>query len=101
MGFWNFLKKIFGSDDDDAELQAARARHGIKIDVDVKGRDKDEETYDPWDDIRNFRTNFWLGNWVNRKFRIIGEEKVKKELAELEKKREEERKQKEGEGEKL
>ena len=98
MGFKSFLKSIFvGSDADDAELQAARARHGIKVD-EKDGKDyinKDREPYDAWEEIRNMRTNFFLGSWVNKKFRVIGEDKVKKQRAELEKKREEERKQKE------
>lgn len=100
MGFISFLKKIFvGSDADDAELQAARARHGIEVDEKGgKGEDKKErEPYDAWDEIRNMRTNFFLGSWVNKKFRVIGEDKVKKQLADLEKKREEEAKQEEGE----
>lgn len=105
MGFKSFMKKIiYGHDDEDAELQAARAKHGIIVGEtggEEEDKDKDKERYDAWEDIRNFRTNFIFGSWATRKFRVIGEEKVKKELAELEKKREEEAKRKqeiEGEG---
>jgi hypothetical protein len=99
MGFMSFLKKIFsGADADDPELKAARARHGINPDEkDSKEADaKKPVSYDPWEDIRNMRTSFWFGSWAARKIKpgIVGEEKVKKQLAELEKKREEERKQK-------
>jgi len=107
MGFGAFLKRVFslsGGGEDDAELRAARARHGIAVgEKDEKVDKKDEkkyiepEPYDPWEEIRNLRTNFWFGSWVTRKFRVIGEDKVKKELADLEKKREEERKSEEEE----
>jgi len=96
MGFMSFLKKIFvGGDEDDAELQAARARHGIK--VDEKDGKEEREPYDTWEEIRDLRANFFFGSWATRKFkhRVIGEDKVKKQLADLEKKREEEAKQKE------
>jgi hypothetical protein len=45
--------------------------------------------YDPWEEIDNFKMNFFLGGWATRKFKggVIGEDKVKKELEELEKKR--------------
>jgi hypothetical protein len=96
MGFSDFLKKIFSpGDDDDAELRAARARHGITVDekVDTRAKDKDEpekEPYDPWEEVSNARTNFFFGSWASKKFRIVGEDKVKAELEALEKKRQEE-----------
>ena len=92
MGFFDFVKKIFSGDDsDDAELRAARARHGITVDARAdKEEDDEKEVYDPWDEVRNSRMNFLLGSWASRKFRIVGEEKVKAQLEALEKKREEE-----------
>jgi hypothetical protein len=105
MGFISFMKKVlFGADEDDAELRAARARHGIVLDkTDTEeARESDEpekEPYDVWEEVRNMRGTFLFGSWASRKFRIIGEDKVKAELEALEKKREEERKKKEeGEG---
>jgi hypothetical protein len=95
MGFFDFVKKIFSTgDDDDAELRAARARHGITVDPrEDKEEEADEkEAYDPWEEVKNARTNFLLGSWATKKFRIVGEEKVKADLEALEKKREEEQK---------
>jgi hypothetical protein len=103
MGFLSFMKKVIGvEDEDDAELNAARARHGINPDKldekEPKSKQKRfTEEYDVWEEIRNIRTNFFIGNWATKKFRVVGEDKVKKQLEELEKKREEEGKQK-GEG---
>jgi hypothetical protein len=50
------------------------------------------ERYDAWEEIDNIRMNFFLGSWATKKFKggIIGEEKVKRELEELERKRAEE-----------
>jgi hypothetical protein len=96
MGFWLNIKRIFSlSGQDEAELDRLRAKHGINVnEKDTTGREiknkPGTEEYDPWEDIRNIRTNFYLGGWVTRKFRPIGEEKVKKQLEELEKKRQEE-----------
>jgi hypothetical protein len=104
MGFWSFMKKIFSvSSRDDAELQRYREKHGIKVDdtVAVTGEVKNEpgtETYDPWEEIRNIRMNFFFGSWATRKFRPIGEDKLKQQLEELEKKRQEEAEGKKGEG---
>ena len=103
MGFLSFMKKVLGGEsEDDAELNAARARHGIDINEPDENKPKSEqerftENYDVWEEIKNIRTNFFIGNWANKKFRVIGEDKVKKQLEDLEQKREEERK-KRGEG---
>ena len=103
MAFKDFWKKIFGSEEDemdDAELNAARARHGIKVETpeEQKKRLKEEqEPYDPWEEVRNVRSSFFFGSWAAKKFRIVGEDKVKKELEELEKKRKAEEAKK-GEG---
>jgi hypothetical protein len=106
MGFLSFIKKIFTSDDvDEATLDAARARHGIKVGEKDKVPSKKRLTeaerfgrdYDVWEELHYFRSNFFLGRWASRKFRPIGEDKLKKKLEELEKKREEERRKKEQE----
>jgi hypothetical protein len=87
MGFRDFWKKVF-SGDDDAELKAARARHGITFDERDKkeAEEEEKEPFDPWEEVRNARTSFFLGTWASRKFHIIGEDKVKAKLEELEKK---------------
>ncbi len=105
MGFKDFWKKIFGSEADeltDAELNAARARHGIKVETpeEQKKREKEEkEPYDPWEEVRNARSSFFMGSWAAKKFRIIGEDKVKADLEKLEKKKQEEAAKKGKEGE--
>lgn len=101
MSFFDFWKKVFSSEEDDAELKAARARHGIKVETpeEQKKREKaEEEPYDPWEEVRNARTSFFFGSWASRKFRIVGEDKIKAELEALEKKRKEEE-EKKGRGE--
>ena len=104
MGFLSFIKKIFsGEEQDEAELDAARARHGITVDKGEmdKARTEEErfgEDYNVWEDLKNIRTSFFMGNWVARKFHPIGEEKVKKQLEALAKKREEEERKKREEG---
>ncbi len=107
MSFWSALKKIFSlSGQDDAELKRLREKHGINVDAEdtttsheIKNKPGMED-YDPWEEVRNIRTYFWFGSWATRKwkFRPIGEEKVKKQLEALAKKREEEEKRKRGEG---
>jgi hypothetical protein len=103
MSILSFFKKVFGGEDEDeTELDAARARHGIVVDkkeID-KRRTEEEifaENYDVWDDLKNYRSTFFMGSWVNKKiFHPIGEEKVKKQLEDLEKKRQEKEREKEG-----
>ena len=95
MGFLSFMKKVFtGGADEDPDLKAARARHNIVVDEDKKDdkrkRDEAMGPYDAWEEIDNVRRNFLLGSWATRKFRVIGEDKLKKDLEELRKKREEE-----------
>jgi hypothetical protein len=96
MSFLSFIKKVFaGESADDAALDAARARHGIKIDAKTKAEankatteaERFAENYDAWEELRHWRSDFFLGRWVTRKFHPIGEEKVKKQLEDLEKKR--------------
>ncbi|OGN97036.1 MAG: hypothetical protein A2Y89_03975 [Chloroflexi bacterium RBG_13_51_18] len=108
MGFFSFIKKLFTSESvDEAALDAARARHGIHID-DKQKAEMDESTteeqrfaenYDAWEELGKMRSNFFFGSWVTRKFRPIGEEKLKKQLEDLEKKRRDEAEKKhKGEG---
>ncbi len=105
MGLRLFLKQIFSlNPQEDPELQRLRAKHGIVTDeketelpLEKKSKPGNED-YDVWEDIRNYRLNFFFGSWVTRKFRPIGEEKLKKDLEALEKKHEEEERRKRGEG---
>ena len=105
MGFWSSIKKIFSlRGEDEAELERLREKHGIKIAPreailkEIKNEPGSKD-YDVWEDIRNYRSTFWMGSWATKKFKFrpIGEEKVKKQLEELEKKREEEERRKRGE----
>ena len=104
MGFFSSIKKIFGTEDkDEVELDAARARHGIVLDAKDKAEmDKpmsDDERwardYDAWEDLKHFRSSFFIGGWAAKKFHVIGEDKVKRDLEALAKKRDEEAKKKE------
>jgi hypothetical protein len=106
MSFWSALRKIFSlSGEDEAGLKELREKHGIDAQTkeEILREHKNEPgspDYDPWDDIRNMRANFFLGSWVTRKFKFhpIGEEKLKRDLDKIAKKREEEEKRKQGEG---
>ena len=106
MGFFSFFKKLFGNQDkEDAELDAARARHGIVLDAKDKldmnqATSEDErmaQEYDVWEDLKNMRSSFFIGNWAARKFHVVGQDKVKKELEALQKKRDEAAQQKDWE----
>jgi hypothetical protein len=106
MGFFSFIKNIFAGDSAfEEELDAARARHGIKLTEEEKREAKKTlteaerfaEEYDVWEDIRNYRMHFFFGSWVTRKIRPVGEEKVKRELEKQERKRREEAKKLKGE----
>ena len=108
MGLLSFFRNMFtGGHTDDEVLDAARARHGVHIDEEAK-KEMDKPTteaerfadnYDAWEELKNYRMTFLFGSWITRKFRPIGEDKVKKQLEELEKKRRQEterKKQQEG-----
>ena len=106
MGFFSFLKKMFGGDEkDEAELDAARARHGIVLSAKDKkemneATSEEEHTaqeYDVWEDLKNMRSSFFIGSWAAKKFHVVGQDRVKKDLEELQKKRDEEAKKKEWE----
>jgi hypothetical protein len=86
----SFWQKLSSGGKLDAELKAARAKHGIAPD-DTEDTFKPEEAkYDPWDEVRNMRSSFFFGSWVSRKkIGIVGTDKLKAKLAELEKEREE------------
>ncbi|MCX7912473.1 MAG: hypothetical protein N2506_05885 [Dehalococcoidales bacterium] len=92
------MKNLFlGTDEEenDPELQALRPRHGMALNQPAarprtRTRMEEMEDYDPWKDVRNMRAYFFFGSWVTHKFRPVGEEKLKKQLRELEKKRLEE-----------
>jgi hypothetical protein len=101
MSFLSFIKSIFvGESDDEAALDAARARHGIKIDEKTKkaanksttAMERFAENFDAWEELRRYRSNFFFGSWITRKFHPFGEDKVKKQLEDLEKKRQAEAK---------
>ena len=100
MGFLSFLKNIFaGEEKDEAELDAARARHGITVDKKEMGKTRTEaerfaEEYDVWEELKYMRMNFFLGGWATKKFRIIGGEQGRKDLEKLDKKRKEEEERK-------
>jgi len=95
MGFFSFFKKLFaGEDADEMELNAARRRHGvITKDEEVAALKGNQEIrrfakeYDPWEEIDQFRWTFFLGGWVAKKIHPIGEDKLKRDLEKLEKKR--------------
>jgi hypothetical protein len=97
MGFVSFIKHLFSSEDkEEMELDKARARHGIVLDakdrIDMNKATSDEDRmaqeYDAWEDLKNIRSSFFIGGWAAKKFHVIGEDKVKKQLEDLEKKKE-------------
>jgi hypothetical protein len=105
MGFFSFIKKIFaGESADEEELDAARRRHGIVVTEGEKAEankstteaERFAEEYDVWEDLKNYRWNFFVGSWVAHKFHPVGEEKVKRDLETLERKRREEEEKKRG-----
>jgi hypothetical protein len=107
MGFFSFLKKIFaGEDTDEMELNAARRRHGVITEEEEKAAAQKQNTevqrfakeYDVWEEIDQWKWSFFVGGWVAKKIHPIGEDKVKRDLERLERKRlkEEEKKKREG-----
>jgi hypothetical protein len=107
MGFLNFLKTVFSptTPEEEDEFRKLRAKHGITTEEEEAVKKQAGEynqpgdpDYDVWEDLRNYRLNFFLGSWVTRKFRPIGEDKLKKRLDELEKRRQEEEARRRGEG---
>lgn len=76
---------------DEAKLRKVKSENYKDVPAEEYEEEEKETVsrYDPWEEIDNFKMNFFLGSWASKKFKrgIIGEEKVKKELEELEKKR--------------
>jgi hypothetical protein len=107
MGFFSLIKKIFAGESADEEaLDAARKRHGIKLTDKEKAEAKKTTTeaerfgkdYDVWEDLDKYRWSFFMGGWAAKKIHPIGEDKVKRDLEKLEKKRRETEERKKGEG---
>jgi hypothetical protein len=109
MGFWN---RLFGRSDDSVsdEIKRARERHGIETgeeDAEKEDRlrelDKERKSgwevardeYDPWEDLKNIRANFWIGGWAAKRLRWRpNHDKLREELEEVARKREEKEQQK-------
>jgi len=71
MGLRSFFKSLFGEDE---ELDALRQRHDIVAggegNKEGGGIKKPEQDIpDFWEEIDNYRMNFFLGGWITRKFR--------------------------------
>jgi hypothetical protein len=103
MGFFSLIKKVFaGESADEEELNAMRLRHGVvltekeKAEADKKLTEEERFVagYDAWEEIDRYRMTFLIGGWLTKRFRPIGEEKVKRDLEKLEKKRQEEARKK-------
>ncbi len=101
MGWISAIKKIFSADD--VGLREARAKHkGSEADPEAEYLYEEQqkrfsEKFDVWDEIDDFRTSFFFGRFLSRKFSMPRSEKLRQELEALEKKKAEERQQK-GEG---
>ena len=97
MGFFSFFKKLFaGEDADETELNAARRRHGVisKEEEEAALKENSEaqrfaKEYDVWEDIDQYRWSFFIGGWAAKKIHPVGEEKLKRDLEKLAKKRRE------------
>ncbi len=95
MGFWSSLKRIFGSGcEDDIELERLRTKHGINAtaetkDTAPKSTDPGSPDFDPWEDIRNYRMDLFMGKWAMGKIRSSRDrdEKIKQEIEDIRKKR--------------
>ncbi len=75
MGLWSFFKGLFTSEDE--ELEALRAKHNIRAASggvkEVRAGPKAEQNIpDAWEEIDNYRMNFFLGSWATRRFRGLG-----------------------------
>jgi hypothetical protein len=107
MGFWD---KLFGGRKEPVsdEVKQARERLGIQVDEEEKkeeqrrelekkrktGWELDAKDYDPWDELRNVRTNFWIGGWAAKRLHWRpNTDKLREELEEVARKREEKEQQ--------
>ena len=79
---------VFADEEKLRKVQSENYRD-VPAEEDDEEQKKPDERYDAWEEIDNFKMNFFLGSWATRKFKggVIGEDKVKKELEELERKR--------------
>ena len=104
MGFW---AKLFGREEEPVSdaVKAGRERHGIEVDEmeeKVRWQPPEQEQYDPWEEMRNVRSSFFVGRWASRKIRFKPDdtglkEKLDKAAADREeKKREKEEKRGKG-----
>jgi hypothetical protein len=80
---------------DEEKLRKVKSGNYAAVETVEEEDTKEQEfvkSYDAWEEIDNIRMNFFLGGWATKKFKggIIGEDKVRRELEELEKKRAEE-----------
>ncbi len=102
MGFWNTM---FGKNKKPVsdEIKAARERLGIKVDEEEEKvaqpgepdkkrravRDFDAKNYDPWEDLKDVRTSFWIGGWAAKRLHWRpNTDKLRDELEEVARKRE-------------
>lgn len=80
MGLWSFFKGFFTGEDE--ELEALRRKHNIRAASggvkEGRASPKTERNVpDPWEEIDNYRMNFFLGSWAARRFRGLGKRKDK------------------------
>jgi hypothetical protein len=98
MGLRSFLQKLINGNSlaEEQELNAARARHGIAPeDVEAAFRNAEERRqvaeFDAWEELKYFKTDFIMGNWVSKKIRpFFGIDNLKKDMNKLEEKRRQE-----------
>ena len=110
MGFWS---RLFGKGKEPIsdEVKQARARLGITIDKEEEKEERkrelagerktgwefDSDEYDPWDELKNVRMNFWIGGWAAKRLQehsgidyvLCNTDKLREELEEVQRKREE------------
>ena len=95
-----FFKRLLGLEEAGIsdEIRAARARHGIEVEdpeiTEAKAhleKDQEKEDYDPWDEVRNMRANFFFGSWATRRYRQVvrNDDKLKEDLDKVARDREE------------
>jgi colicin import membrane protein len=103
MGFWS---RLFGKGKEPIsdEVKQARERLGITIDEEEEKEERkrelakdrktgwefESEDYDPWDELKNVRMNFWIGGWAAKRLHWRpNNDKLREELEEVARKREE------------
>ena len=97
------MDKLFGGKREakKEELRLARERHGIEVDEEEEAEEEkgaikksnwevDTGPYDPWEDLKDLRTSFWIGGWAAKRLRWRpANDKLREELEEVARKREE------------